>query len=100
MGYLATYTKQPAEKLDYDSDCSDVVGIDDSVASVTATVTDIAGTEDPALLVVTPVVADAETVKLWIEAGTSGKNYKVEFTVTTTLGRIKQGEIKIKVRDN
>lgn len=99
MGYLATYTKQPADKLDYDCDCSDVVAGGDSVASVVSTVTDIAGTEDPALLTVTPIVIDDETVKLWVEAGTSGVSYKVETTVTTTLGRVKQGEIKIRVRN-
>lgn len=99
MGYLATYTKQPADKLDYDCDCSDVVAGGDSVDSVVATVTDIAGTEVPALLVVSPVVTDSETVKLWVEGGTAGKSYKCEFTVTTTLSRVKQGEVKFKVRD-
>lgn len=99
MGYLATYTKQPADKLDYDCDCSDVVAGGDSVDSVVASVTDIAGTEVPALLTVTPVVSDSETVKLWVEDGTAGKSYKIEFTVTTTLSRVKQGEVKLKVKD-
>ena len=99
MGYFATYTKQPADKLDYDCDCSDVVAGGDSVDSVVASVTDIAGTEVPALLTVTPVVSDSETVKLWVEDGTAGKSYKIEFTVTTTLSRVKQGEVKLKVKD-
>ena len=92
MAYLATYTKQPADKLDYDCDCSDVVGTTDSVHTAVATVT-------PSGLTVSAVIVDDSTVKLWVESGTTGTTYKVELTVTTTLGRIKQGELRFKVKD-
>ena len=99
MGYIASYTKQPADVLDYDCDCSDVVAGGDSVDSVSVAVTDISGVETSPSLSAVAVVLDDETIKLWVQDGTAGTSYKLEFTVTTTLGRVKQGEIKVKVKE-
>jgi len=89
MAVLATYTQQPADRLDYDIPCDLATG--DSIASVTDTVT-------PSGLTVTSL-NDNPNVKLWVESGTSGVTYKVEVTITTTLGRIKQVELKFKIKD-
>ena len=92
MGYLATYKKQPTDRLDYDCDCSDVVGSDDWIVNASTTVT-------PSGLTVSASIVTDDLLKLWVSSGTTGTDYKVEFTITTNLGRIKQGEIKIKVRE-
>lgn len=89
MAYLASYTQQPADRLDYDIPCDLAEG--DSLASATVSVT-------PAGLTVNEVIVGSK-VKLWVEGGTSGVTYKVEVTITTTLGRTKQVEVKIKVKD-
>ncbi len=89
MAVIATYTQQPADRLDYDIpvDLND----GDSIASAVVTVTPAVG-----LTVNSLVVGD--TVKLWVEAGTVG-TYKAETTITTTLGRIKQVEVKFRIKE-
>ncbi len=90
--YIGTVTQQPADKIDYDIDCSDLCQGGDSVASVTDDTT-------PAGLTVTTFVGTSNKVKVWISDGISGATYKVQVTVTTTLGRIKQDEIRVKIKE-
>ena len=89
MAYLASYTQQPADRLDYDIPCDLASG--DSIASVDKTVT-------PSGLTVT-AINDNPNVKVWVEDGTAGTTYKVEITITTTLGRVKQVELRFKIKD-
>ena len=89
MAYLASYTQQPADRLDYDIPCDLVDG--DSLASATVVVT-------PAGLTVNHVIV-GNNVKLWVEGGTDATTYKTEVTMTTTLGRTKQVEVKVKIKD-
>lgn len=87
---IDTYVQQPADKLDYDIPYSVATG--DSLQSVTAVVTPSVG------LTVDALVIAGNKVKLWAYNGTAGQ-YKVDVTVTTTLGRIKQDEVKFRVRE-
>jgi hypothetical protein len=89
MALLATYTQQPADRLDYDIPYDLADG--DSILTVTVAVT-------PSGLIVNEY-SSVDTVKLWVESGVTGATYKVEVTTTTTLGRIKQDEIKFKIKD-
>lgn len=91
MTVIGTITQQPADKIDYDIDCSDIAGADDSIVLAEVAVT-------PSGLTVT-ALPRGDKVKLWVYGGVSGSTYKVEVTVTTTLGRIKQGELKVKIKD-
>ena len=98
MAVLATYTQQPADRLDYDvyyasapDGTADWLDTGDSIASVTSAV-DVVG------LTVTHVLTSPR-VKLWVSGGVAGVAYKITVTVTTTLGRIKQDEMKIRVKD-
>jgi hypothetical protein len=86
--------QQPTDVLDYDIDVSALVEGGDAIASVTAVIT------PSGELTVSPIETDDETVKLWIGPdGIAGTTYKIEVTVTTDLGRVKQDEIKVKIKD-
>lgn len=89
MAIIATYTQQPADRIDYDIPYD--LESTDSIASVTATVS-------PSGLTVT-ATNNSPRVKLWVSGGTSGTTYKIEVTVTTTIGRIKQDELKIRCKE-
>lgn len=94
MALIGTVILQPNDKIDYDVDVSALVDGGDAIASIAVTVT------PPDELVVSAVEADDETVKLWIgKGGVAGTTYKVEFVVTTDLGREKEDEIKVKIKD-
>lgn len=100
MSVLATYTKQPVERKDYDVDYADWLQYDpgDTLDSVDHAVTLLAGSEaDP--LVVERIDITANTAKVWVLGGAAGARYKVELTVTTQRGRIDQSELVFKVKD-
>jgi hypothetical protein len=95
MATLEKFTKQPADIQDYDIDFGDwLAEFDDSdtLASFTATA-ETGITLDPT------ATRSANVVKVWVTGGTTGTTYKVTVTGTTTLGRVKQVEISIKVKE-
>lgn len=86
---LGAKIKQPGEVLDYDFIYTEWFGTSpDFLASVAVEAT-------PGDLGVTAIVADPNTVKVWVSGGTDGAEYSVEVTVTTDTGRIKQDELII-----
>ena len=92
MTVLATFIKQPADVQDYDIDFSRYLdAIEDTPASYIATA-------DDGLNIDSSFMVD-KRVKVWISGGTSGTVYKITVTLTTLIGRTKQVEIKIKVKD-
>lgn len=86
---LETFEKQPADVLDYDIDYTHWLPTNDTVSAATSTVTPTGLNLD-----LTLVVESGTRVKLWVSGGTAGVTYKVEVTATTTLGRVKQDELK------
>lgn len=95
MALRGTKLKQPNEKLDYDFDYTKwlIKSANDSISTVSATTS-------PAGITATAVVIDnGNKVKLWAQGGTSSITYKVEITITTVGGRVKQDEIRIKVKE-
>lgn len=92
MSILATFTKQPADVQDYDIDYNEwLAGFSDSGASATVEV-DSGITLDLYTL-------NAGVVKVWLSGGTAGQAYKVTTTLTTAGGRVKQAEIRVRVKD-
>ena len=92
------FTKQPADVLDYDLDFSDWLTGSDSITGAVATPS-ASDPVDPADLIVQSVQIVGQTVKVWVSAGVNGQNYKVTSTITTSEGRVKQLEFKIRVKD-
>lgn len=99
---LGRFYKQPAETLDYDIDFSQFLTDGDTLVS--------AGdppVPSPLDVVVAPtgltlgptVVIDGTTVKQWVSGGTNGVSYKITLTVTSNVGRVKQVEFVIRVKD-
>jgi hypothetical protein len=91
MAVIGTITQQPADVLDYDVDCTDLLDGGDTLASVTSTAT-------PSGLTVNSILG-TDYVKVWVRDGVAGTSYKIEVTVTTTLGRTKQDELKVRIKE-
>lgn len=89
---LGSFTKQPAEVVDYDLDYTDWLTAGDNVVSSVITV-DIVG------LTIVSVLINDPRVKIWVSGGTDKVTYKLTVTTTTDEGRVKQDEFKIKVKD-
>lgn len=87
------FQKQPADQLDYDLDFSEWLADGDTITGVTA-VSDV-----PAELVILSALVADQTVKIWVSGGLDGSTYKVTATVSTSQGRIKELDFKIRVRD-
>lgn len=100
MTVLATYTKQPAERKDYDIEFEKWLAHDDedTLNDVQAVVRVKAGpTESP--LLVERIDITATRAKLWISGGQDGATYKIEITTITQRGRVDQSELVFKVKD-
>jgi hypothetical protein len=93
---IGTVIKQPREREDYDIDCRSAFNNDgnDFVVSASTIIT-----PDDGQLAATPVVADGNTVKVWLQGGTVNAEYTVEVLVTTDAGRVKEDEILVKIVD-
>ena len=92
MTVLATFTKQPADRLDYDFDYTRFLAATDAIESAVFTV-------EPSGLVIDATITEPTFTKVWLAGGTTGTTYKVTCTVTTDHGRIKQDELKVRVRE-
>lgn len=95
MALIATFEKQPADVLDYDIDYATWLPDNDAIASAVAAVTPTGGME----VDLTLVVENSTRVKLWVSGGVTGTTYKVEVTVTTDDGRVKQDEVRFRVKE-
>lgn len=96
MPVLATFTKQPADVQDYDIDYSEYCG---SFAPADTLAGDPVVTTDPGITV-DSVSRVGSVVKVFLSGGTTGTTYKVTCRATTTGQRVKEVEIKIKVKED
>lgn len=92
MGVLAKFTKQPVDVQDYDIDFRPYL-TSQSDTAVSHTVEAESG------LTVMASNLTAGVVKVFVAGGADGNQYKVSATITTTGGRVKQGDILIRVRE-
>lgn len=84
--------KQPTEVLDYDFDYSAWLVITDEISAATITV--------PSGITLDSYSFTDTVVKIWLSGGTDGETYKITCLVTTSAGRKKEKELRIKVKDN
>lgn len=87
------FYKQPADQLDYDLDFSDWLTASDTISGA------VAASDVPAELVILSVSITDQIVKVWASGGVTGSTYQVTTTVTTTGGRIKELDFKIRVKE-
>lgn len=92
MAVLATIHHQPSDIRDYDIDFGEWFPSDDSVTSTVISVAPVGLTVNYAI--------QTPRVKVWLRSGgVSGTTYKVTVKATTTQGRAKEVELKVKVKD-
>ena len=92
MTIAGKFTKQPIEVQDYDIDFNEYLEFHNDVA-LTHTAVAEAGVS---------ILSSALTggvVKVFVSGGTDGNTYKVSATITTQGGRVKQGDILVKVKE-
>lgn len=90
---LDTHEKQPADVLDYDIDYSEWLVELDEVATAQAAVAPTGA------VAIDSIVVEPTQVKVWLSGGTDGSTYKITVTATTSAGRIKQDEFRLKVKE-
>lgn len=92
MSILEKFTKQPAETQDYDIDYTDYLkSMSDTPLSFTVSA-------DAGITVVASMLV-GKVVKVYLSGGVDGTSYKVTALLTTAGGRVKEGEILIKVKE-
>ena len=95
MTILAKFEKQPADVQDFDIDFTEwLTGMVDTAPGPSGVeVVAEAG------LTILGCVLNNGVVKVWTSGGTDGTTYKITVTVTTEGNRVKQAEIKVKVKE-
>ena len=95
MTILAKFEKQPADVQDFDIDFTEwLTGMSDTAAGPGG-VTVVADTG----LTILAFTLSNGIVKVWTAGGTDGTTYKITATITTAGSRVKQAEIKVKVKE-
>lgn len=94
MAVIATFEIQPSEVLDYDVDYASWLADGDTITSVTTQVT-----PPDELNVVSNIIQSGQRVKVWVSDGIDGTTYKVEVTITTDDGRVKQDEVRFRCKE-
>ena len=95
MSILAKFEKQPADVQDFDIDFTEwLTGMSDTATGPSGlTVVAEAG-----LTILASTLSNG-VVKVWTSGGTDGTTYKITATITTAGARVKQAEIKIRVKE-
>lgn len=104
---MDTYVKQPNDVLDYDVDLSlwFAETPEDDIESVVLTITTVS--DEVPTLITGPGIhpdyvlmgANPKRFKIWVGGGTDFVDYKISCLIKTEQDRVKEHEIKIKVRD-
>lgn len=98
MPVLGTFPKQPADVQDFDIDygefCAGFTPADTLDSATAPVVTADAG------ITVLQVTRSGNVVKVWLSGGVSGNTYKVTCRATTIGQRVKEVEIKVKVKED
>lgn len=89
---LGIKQKRPADVLDFDVDYEDWLTDDDTITTVTTSVT------PSGQLAVQSVQVSNPQVKVWVSGGNDGSTYDIEVTAATNGGRVKVECFKIRVK--
>lgn len=92
MSILGKFTKQPVEVQDYD------ISFTEYLASQSDTAVSHTATAEAGISILASNLTGG-VVKVFVSGGTDGNQYKVSATVTTAGGRVKQGDIIVKVKE-
>ena len=98
MALVGKDTKQPDEVLDWDVDFGDWMRPGDTIDTVTTSVRVLSG-PDTTPLIVDQTQNTTTLSKVWLSGGASGAKYRVELEVRTIVGRVKEAEFDIAVKE-
>lgn len=89
---LGTFIKQPADITDYDVEYQEWLLTGDSLANSQVTVS-----PDTITIQATHIIG--QRVNIWLAGGEVGATYKFTVNTTTTQGRVRQDEFRVKIKD-
>ena len=93
MAIVATVLQQPMDVQDYDLDFSEWMPTTDTVASAAISC-------DPAMAVPPSYAISSPYVKVWVyQGGVSGAVHKITVRATTAEGRVKEVEMRVKIKE-
>jgi hypothetical protein len=90
---IETRYKQPGDVLDFNVDFSKWITEDDVITTIEAVIDPTGAAVIDAVENVNPVV------KVWIKGGEDNASYKVTVKVGTSLGRVKETEFRLRIRE-
>lgn len=95
MSVVGTVRQQPADVQDYDIDFSEWFPVDDQIVSAGISVTPPMPL--PPSYAISP---SGQVIKVWVyEGGTSGTTYQVSLKATTNDGRVKEVELRVRIKE-
>ena len=89
---LGTFIKQPADITDYDVEYQEWLPAGDILLDTQVTVA-------PDTITIQSARVVDQRVNIWLEGGEVGTTYKFTVTTTTTQGRVRQDEFRVKIKD-
>ncbi len=99
---MDTFSKQPAEVIDYTLDFSNAVNTGDTLVASPATVVTLAlqsGTGDAPVLGTTTVNTTGNSIKQRVSGGVDGQVCLITCRVTTAAGEVLEGEARLKIKE-
>ena len=98
MAVIGKDSKQPNEVLDWDVSFAEWMRPGDEIDTVHVDIRLLAG-PDTDLLTVDQVQNTSHMSKVWLHGGADGARYRVQLRVDTILGRVKEAEFDISVKE-
>lgn len=93
MSLVGTAKQQPNDVQDYDIDFSEWFPADDTITGAVVTVA-------PAMPLPPSYAISGKRVKVWVyEGGTSGTTYQITVRASTNDGRVKEVELRVKIKE-
>ena len=89
---LGAKRKQPGDNLDYDIDFTDWLVDGDSLVTASAVADDNS-------ITIGTVQVIPPLVKVWLSGGEAGMSYKINVTVSTAEGRVKEVAFNLRVAE-
>lgn len=87
---MKVFRKQPTDNLDYTVDFADWLPEGDAIQSIEEVLV-------PPGINQTAFEVNNRNIRLWFSGGTDGEEYKIEATIITNAGRVKQVEFLIAI---
>lgn len=96
---MADFLKQPSEEFTIALDFSADLESGETIADKTVTAIDVADSSDQTSTIIVSSSIDGSRVRVRIQAGTNGHDYKITAIATTNLSQVYEHEVTMRVRE-